>query len=80
MNDMNIARLRFKNTFQQCKLMEDRGRADAMANSLKNHHSVGFWKKSSNLIETLSLFLEKLMIALVKSLLLQCRKNVILNF
>ena len=45
-NDMNIARLRFKNAFQQCKLMKDRCRADAMANLLKNNDSVSFWKKS----------------------------------
>ena len=47
-DDMNITRLRFKCAFQQCKLLEETSRADAMTASSQNCKDKEVWNGVQN--------------------------------
>ena len=47
-DDMRRSRLQFKYILKQCQRNEDQARADAMAESMRNHDMKSFWKDVSS--------------------------------
>ena len=47
-DDMRRSRLQFKYSLKQCQRNEDQARADAMAESMRNHDMKSFWKDVSS--------------------------------